>query len=217
MMRHMYKSELRKERSIAILKKQNIPYIEHLPVITDKHTSLRRSTEEVAYRAMVLQTVAVKAEGLEQEIVQEIIHHYKLDSYFTTKEREFIYNNNIDETTRIQFLWKYEAYWTLLWALGFVEQLEYPDKICDVPLAVSLLSERGAKQFLKEAKLRAQDEILDQADLIYRYHWATRNNRIKGIEPPAGLDNSVIMERHYTLNWLIDERNTDWDDISTNT
>lgn len=41
--------------------------------------------------------------------------------------------------TPVQFLWKYEAYWTLLWALGFVEQLEYPDKICDVPLAVSLL------------------------------------------------------------------------------
>lgn len=213
----MSESELRKERSIAILKTQNIPYIEHLPIITDNRTSLRRSTEEVAYRAMVLQTVAVKAEGLEQAIVQEIIHLYKLDSYFTRKEREFIYNNNIDETTGIQFLWKYEAYWTLLWALGFVEQLEYPDKICDVPLAVSLLSEKGAKQFLKEAKLRAEAEILDQADLIYRYHWATRNNRIKGIEPPAGLDNSVIMERHYTLNWLIDERNTDWDDISTDT
>lgn len=94
----MYESELRKERSIAILKTQNIPYIEHLSIITDKQTSLRWSTEEVAYRAMVLQTVAVKAEGLEQDIVQEIIHRYKLESYFTRKEREFIYNNNIDET-----------------------------------------------------------------------------------------------------------------------
>lgn len=139
----MSESELRKERSIAILKTQNIPYIEWLPRIEDTKTSVRRNTEEVAYRAMVLQVVAVKAEGLEQEIVEKIINDYGLDSYFTKNERKFIYGQEADEIDRIQFLWRYESYWVLLWALGFVEKLDYPDKICDVPLAVSFLANRS--------------------------------------------------------------------------
>jgi hypothetical protein len=213
----MHEAELRKERSISILKLQNIPYIEWLPTIEDTKTSLPLNTEEVAYRAMALQVVAVKAEGLESNIVEKIINEYGLSSYFTKKERQFIYSQDIPETDRIQFLWRYEAYWVLLWALGFVEKLDYPDEICDVPLAVSFLADRSREQFLKEAKLRPQEEILDQADLIYRYHWAAVEARIKGKETPGNMDASILYERHYTLNWLIGSGQSEWDDVAIST
>ena len=79
------------------------------------------------------------------------------------------------------------------------------------------MSNRKVSKFIENAKLRDREEIFDQADLIYRYHWAVRNNDLKGIEIPGNLDRSVIMERHYALNWSIDSDKTDWDDIVTHT
>src|SRR5215469_10878157 len=68
----------RKERSIAILKSEAIPYIEHLPVIETEEKSRRRAVEEVAVRALALCIVAVKGEGLEQPIVERIVRDYEL-------------------------------------------------------------------------------------------------------------------------------------------
>jgi Domain of unknown function (DUF4272) len=118
---------------------------------------------------------------------------------------------------RAQFSWRYEAYWLMLWSLGYVDTLKRPDSICDVPKAVSFLRENGRKEFIKKAKLRSQKEILDAADLIYRYHWATDDARINSKVAPAGLDAGVVMERHYALNWLIGYMGQEWDDISTDT
>ena len=79
------------------------------------------------------------------------------------------------------------------------------------------MKEKHKEQFISSAKLRTPSEILDQADLIYRYHWAVVDARVNGKEPPAKLDPSVVMERHYALNWLIGYMNQEWDDVSTDT
>jgi hypothetical protein len=53
--------------------------------------------------------------------------------------------------------------------------------------------------------------------LIYRYHWATTDARIKSQPAPVKLEGGVVQERHYVLNWLIGYLNQEWDDISTDT
>jgi hypothetical protein len=47
--------------------------------------------------------------------------------------------------------------------------------------------------------------------------WATTEARIKGAAPPAGLEPSVVLERHYALNWLTRFEDEDWDDVETPT
>lgn len=208
-------AEARKSRSIEVLKNKGIPCIDGLPRISSISESHRRDVKEVALRAMALAVVAEKAMGLEMDAVTKVISRYQLEGAFTPEERKFINSKSVDEKTRIQFIWRYESYWVLLWALGYVEVLEYPDRVCEVPLALSKMTEKSVEAFIKGAKLRSQSEILDQADLILRYHWASREALLQGKEPPAGLDNSVIMERHYTLNWLIEKY--DWDEVPTDT
>ena len=210
-------AETRKDRSIAILKAENVPFLEHLPLIATEAESTRRTTEQVATRAMALCIVAVKGEGLEQEIIDQLIDDYKLASAFTPKEKEFIENPHPTQHDRIQFAWRYECYWVMLWALGYIDKLERPDKICDVKLAVSFLRKNGRAGFLKKSKLRSQSEILDAADLIYRYHWAVVDARVNNRDAPAGLDGGVVMERHHALNWLIGYMDQEWDDVSTDT
>lgn len=208
----------RKQKSEEILQNENVPFVPHLPIIEDEETAQIREVEEIVRRAMALNIVAVKGEGLEQERVLEIIEEYNLSNAFSLKEKEFIQNENPSQQELVNFTWRYESYWVLLWALGYIEKLSRPDQICDVPRAVRIMVDRTAEEFIKDAKLRSTNEILDAADLIYRYDWACVDARINGRVAPAELDASVVYERHYALNWLIGyAENADWDDISTDT
>ena len=66
--------------------------------------------------------------------------------------------------------------------------------------------------------MRPVDEILDAADLNYRYDWACVNARIDRKSLPCGLNESVVVERHKALNWLIGADGAeDWDKIVVNT
>ena len=105
----------------------------------------------------------------------------------------------------------------MLWALGYIETLNYPDKVCDVPKAVGILRDISTKDFITKAKLRDLSEILDQADLIYRYDWAVVNARLKKQDAPADIDGGIVLERHHALNWLIGYMNQEWDDVTTDT
>ena len=210
-------AQARRDRSIAIHTAEKVPFIEHLPLIETAAESTRRITEQVATRAMALCIVAVKGEGLEQEIIDRLMEKYELASELTPKETAFINNPKPTQHDRIQFVWRYECYWVMLWALGYIDKLERPDKICDVNRAVSFLRENGRDGFLKQAKLRPQGELLDAADVILRYHWAVVDARINNRESPAGLDGGVVMERHHALNWLIGYMDQEWDDVSTDT
>ena len=60
----------------------------------------------------------------------------------------------------------------LLRSIGFVDTLERPEKIIDVPLTVQIFVDNKRDGLIAKAKLRSAAEILDAADLIYRYHWA---------------------------------------------
>jgi hypothetical protein len=207
----------RKARSEDILSKYNVPINKSLPYIEDEREALVRTKEEVANRALALLVVAVKAEGLEQEIVDSLVKGYELEKALTPKEISFINAKEPSQHDKTQFVWRYEAAWVLLWALGYVDELSYPNQICDVPAAVTFMQQRNKKQFVSDSSLRHVTEILDETDLIYRYHWAAVDARVNSQPTPAGIDSSVVLERHYSLNWLIGYMEQEWDDVSTDT
>jgi hypothetical protein len=207
----------RKGRSEAILHRDGVRINLHLPVIETQEEARLRSTQEVAYRALSLLAVALKGEGLEQQLVETLVGRYGLAPYFTPKEAVFIENAAPSQSDRSQFSWRYEAAWVLLWALGYLEELGKPSTICDVPKAVTIMHERSTAQFVADANLRSLEQVLDEADLIYRYDWAVVDARVNDKPSPAGLEPGVVQERHHALNWLIGYMDQDWDNVSTDT
>lgn len=217
--------EERKARSIAILKEKGVPYIEHLPVIEIDVTP--RTPEEIAKRAIAcLLSVQVACDfAHEGEVEQSRKFFLKmLDSYGLTEEltslEKNIFFGKPSKQEAANAGWKYEAYWPLIWALGLVDELKYPVQICDCEHAIEVVSSCNSfEEFLQSTTPRSIEEILDEADLIFRYDWACVEARIHGKEAPAGLDSGVVMERHCGLNWLIGKNtdNDDWDTVSTNT
>lgn len=210
-------SQDRKARSETILHKYSVTINKSLPYIEDEQETLVRTKENVASRALALLVVAVKAEGLEQDVVDSLVQGYQLEKILTPNEISFINNKKPSEHDKSQFIWRYEAAWVLLWSLGYVDELSYPNQICDVPAAVSFMQKRNKEQFINDSKLRPITEILNETDLIYRYHWAVVDARVNGQPTPANIDSSVVLERHYSLNWLIGYMDQEWDDISTDT
>ena len=207
----------RKLRSETLLRAEGVPFLAALPVIETTADALKRSKEEVALRTLCLLFVAAKAEGLENEVFERVLKSYELRPHLTPKELAFVLDHSPSPRDRHQFVWRYEAASTLLWALGFVAQLGKPVQPCDVKFAVRTMSGRTTSRFIEDSELRPIADILDQVDLIYRYHWAVRNARIKGQQIAADLDPDVTEERHYALKWLIGYLEQAWDDISTDT
>jgi hypothetical protein len=207
----------RKIRSEEVLSTLKVSVNKQLPLIEDETEALVRTKTEIATRALALLIVAVKAEGLEQEVVEIIADKYDLQRAFTPKEKLFIRHSTPSQHDKTQFIWRYEAAWPLLWALGYVEELSPPTHICDVAAAVTFLQQSTKEQFLSDSKLRSISEILNETDLIYRYHWAVVDARVNELSIPSNINSCVVMERHYALNWLIGYMEQEWDDVSTDT
>lgn len=130
----------------------------------------------------------------------------------------FISEKINDQQQRVQFSWRYERSWVLLWALGYIEKLDYPPSICDVPKLASTVSGKTVDQLVREAKPRRLSDILNEADLIYRIHWAVVEERVnKTVAVPSAIDRGVVLERHAALNWLIGYLDQEWDEITTDT
>ena len=218
-------AEKRKEASIELLKKKGVPYIDGLPMIESENEVSMRSHEEIARRAVccllaIQHSFDVNNDNDVQgshEFLYGMLEKWQLTSYLSEDER-MLFDGELSGYKLETFSWKYEAYWVLIWALGLVEALSFPTDVCDVGEAIRFVStHNNFESFMASTTLRESSEILDEADLIYRLHWATVDARLNNRPNPAGLDGSVIMERHMALNWLIGVFGDDWDNMSTDT
>jgi hypothetical protein len=209
----------RRIRSEDYCKTYNIPVYKNpnsLFVDTDDNVNLRTQTE-VVDRALALMYIGLKSEGLEQIHLDEVNKEFNVLDNLSSLEKEYVNAVEPSEQQVINANWRYEGLHVLLWALGYIESLKYPNEMCHVADDVKIIYQLGARRFRQNSKLRSKKEILDQADLILRLHWACVNARVNNQQMPSELNNSVIIERHHTLNWLIKYMNKNWDEVTTDT
>jgi len=208
----------RKERSVAFLKVHHVPIHASLPLVEDSASARLRSVREISERLVACTIAAVAGETGDNAFVEEVIAGFAARSLLSPREQEFIEHRMGDQQERVQFSWRYERSWALLWALGYVERLDYPPSVCDVPKLAELIRGKSLTEIGAKAKPRSVEEILDEADLIYRLHWAVVDDRLNHTaNVPEGVDKGVVQERHAALNWLIGYQGQEWDEITTDT
>lgn len=207
----------RKRRSDARLRQEGVPVNLWLPVIESERDAALPPTEAVAMRAVATLTVAARASGMPEDQAKALVREYRLDAWFSAKERAFMAQAEPGVEECGVNSWRFEAANVLFWALGLVDRLGRPDAQCDPAALVALVEGQSRAALLAGARLRPVAEVLDEADLIYRYRWALVDARLKDLPPPAGLDDDVAMERHHALNWLVQHADTDWDDVTLDT
>ena len=210
-------AKIRKARSEEILRAAGVPLNLKLPAIVDVGQTTGRTHREVVGRTLAILATAVKGEGLEQKVVDALIEDFGVREYLSPNEAAFIAQSNPSMIDRVQFAWRYEAAWTLLWAISAVDELQPPSEIVDVRAIGAIVRGETVDTFMLKTSLRPMEELLDEADLIYRYRWALVDAQLRDDEPPADLDPGVALERHRALNWLIGYLNQDWDDVTPDT
>lgn len=218
----------RRLRSRKILEENFIYVPVWYPVIESESESQCRSPEEIAERAVTLLIISLYSECRIQEkmgyeeayrFVEDIIESFDAEEFLSPSEREYINNPDSTEQEQISYSWKYENLFVMEWALGLVDELDFPDHICDVPNVVKLLNECSTiSDILEKSNPKSKKQLLDECDLIFCLDWSCVDTRIHNLSAPAGMDNGVVLERHKSLNWLVgaDDR-AEWDLVGTNT
>ncbi len=206
----------RKARSERILASEGVLVSRDLPPLEVSQFAPRHK-QDIAYRVLCLLMSAIKAERMDQGMVLRVVRQYGLAAHFSPSEKEFIRDLEPSAKQCVRFSWRYESAWVLLWALGYVRNLGIPRAACDVSFAVACMRDRSTQGFIADAKLRPNDQILDQADLVFRYHRSLIDAALANQTTPANLNAGVVYERHYALNWLIRHNDQDWDDVTTET
>lgn len=215
----------RRAENNAKLQARGIHFLPNLPYLNEQNEVKTRTAPEIATRAVASLFTTLAA--LEQEngnydneraFIQSKINDFGVQAALTPAERVVI-SGEANAQERINAVWKYEAYWTLVWALGFVDELDFPDHIVDGSTAIGIVAQfANLGEMVAAAKLRDVSEILDEADLIYRYHWACVDARVNGKPKPNGLEESVVAERRVGLWWLLDiDGEDDWDNVAMDT
>lgn len=219
----------RKERSMAWLKERRIYVSPWLPFLSEiEANGPARTTREICGRAAALLAISLYSEcrlgeGMDYEQAKEFIapvmERFMVEEFLSPKEKTYLENPESAREEQIQYSWQYENLLVMEWALGLVDELPYPDNICDVGKTVRILHPFDSlEEFEQDVSVRPYRELLDAADLIYRIDWACVDARVMGMKAPAELDAGVVVERHRSLFWLagIDERCA-WDDIDLST
>lgn len=219
----------RRAATIAKLNANQIPYADQMPLLPDSENVKMKTIEQIARRAtailIVIQFVREVLDDTEKanvktskRIAEVFLNRYGVKKDLTIAEEAFLEKGQYDKQELIDKMWLYEAVWTMYWSIGLVGELKEPTEICDVAYLLDVLaSYTNIGELLADAEIRASAEILDYMDENYLYHWACVDERIKGHQPPAGLDEGVVMERQRAFNWLIQLNDEQWDEVTMNT
>lgn len=212
-------AEQRKKETEKLLKSLSIPYIEHLPLLEEENDIKMRTAKEIAERILILTYLNYVSEVPdEKEKVIDFLRTNSLWDKVSTNERELLKKEQLLEQEAVNISWRSEAIWLLLWTINKVDKLELPTEQVGVSEIMSRLPEFlvAPKEFIENATIRPSTEILDISDLTYRLHWAAREADLNSQRIPANLSLSVIMERHYAINWVTYYAD-EWDEVTTDT
>lgn len=215
---HEYSAEQieRKNNSEEFLNKHGIKINKNLPCIPSSTDIKLRTKKRIINRAYALLITAVKGEGIEQAHLERTVKEKNINS-FSPKELHLFKAAQLNDQEKANATWRYESLYTILWALGKMDDLKFPNEICNVKAVVGTLFQPNREDFENSVKIKNVDEILNELDKTYRMNWACVDARIKGQPVGGNINPSVIYERHYALNWLTNYMDQEWDDVQTNT
>lgn len=206
------KDKSRIKRNIEILKQKNIPFIEHMKAIPFNSCTSLCSKEEIISRMLADYVIATCAlYSLEEKV--NIVHYVlsQMDEKLNIKSvlapvdinfLNAITEQKVSKQGLQDATWAFEECAMLMWTLGLIDKPD-SDKMCKVEqLNNFFFNIKNYDELLSQCTIKSKEEILEQADLIFRYHWACRETRMKG-KKIQQLDEMIVQEQRRALEWVL--------------
>ena len=200
----MKSPEIRKELSELTLHKRGIRLNLQLPTIESEDEIQIRGADEVLQRLQALATVCTYPQ-----------HATDSSSAALSKQEQALLDGNLDDASALQLQQSSRhALCFLMWAAGLENKPGMPDQHSGQPDLQKITTVDDARTL----HLRSKTELLDWAELLYRFHWAVRHAHLQNRPVPGRLDAIAVEAWHRAANWMICyEDEADWDLVSTET
>ncbi|WP_289056130.1 DUF4272 domain-containing protein [Carboxylicivirga marina] len=211
----------RKEFSENRLADLGILYNPNLPLTHETSDVIIRDSKEITSRIVVLWevvNVASKFKGADRKESVKFLKDVDLWNCLSQKEKKFLSTTDHEKQRIIDLTWQTEILKVLYWSINEIPSLGEPieDKSLVDISEMTFKKYPSLEKFINQTKIRTTEEILDEADFIYRLHWCSRNHRRKNQGVPSKYNYSVIRERDFAFRWITDPKEN-WDNITLDT
>ena len=226
--------EARTERVLMQTAAYGVPcYQGHIRWVGDEESVTLRSATDVARRVVAMHSVVTYARGRPRAEVLADIEGFGVAADLSPTEANLLHSEPLDEAARQEMIWSLEALVPLMWALGFIDELAWPESMIDVEALHDLIfTSLPTPEAVNQATLRSATEVLDAVELTVRQHNGLRGCHTSGDLVPMNfnwndptemvvasrsLAAPVLAQRHRAMNWLIRFGDADWDYVDTPT
>ena len=199
-------------KNMNLLKEKNIPYIEHMKAIPFNSCTNLRSKEEIINRMLADYAVATCAlyslEGkvnIIPSVLNQMDEKLNLKSVISPEDIKFL-NAMSEQKVSKQSLqdatWAFEECAMLMWALSLIEKPNSNNECNVEELDKFFFNTKNYDELKSQCSLKSKNEILEHADLLFRYHWACRETRMQG-KPLPQLNEMIVQEQRRGLEWVL--------------
>jgi hypothetical protein len=192
--------ELIRKQSLRIAFNLGYPINPGLAFVRPKNP---KSKDEAVSRLLCLFALVTRAEGISRRKVRAWLKSEELAKVLTRDERGYLEWSNGETHPFISY--NVESIWTLAWALGLIEELDFGKDAGDalIGLLPDIKKGESGAALRARAVLRPWEEVLAACDLADCIHWAIREANIKGWKQVGKVHPYAITERRRALKWLI--------------
>ena len=161
-----------RNHSLEEARRLNYPVNPNLPELDERQNI--RTTAEAAHRMLALHAVVASSCGFPKANALEWLDREGLAESLEPEEKQFL-EMTTNEAQKNAMQWQVEALWTLAWALGCHDTLDFTDSCADdfVSMLPDLKAGAATQTFLSGLTIRAKDELLRQCDLAYDLAFTT--------------------------------------------
>ena len=201
-----------KTRSQAFLKARGIRVNEALPFIEAPEELRPMSAQDVARRSLVLgYMIGIGFRQPGSRLKSQVVK-WGLYQSTSSAERALLEKEEYSQQEIVDATWLTECVQSLAWGLGMAQIDHF--RRCDSDLGPKFPIMSDPSRFIASARLRDFAEIYFQSDLLYRLHWASRDDRMHG--RAVTLDEGLIRERRKAMDWMLGVE-PDWDEVPSDT
>lgn len=180
-----------------------------------------KDPQKVAERLFALIAISAAAHEQPPTNIRNWIEEQSLEHIFSIEENDLLNSDSPDDDQIVRASWRLEGVPVFLWALALLNELPPASTATDrstIGVNSEFMSDAG--KVIASASLRAEDDLVVMRDKIHLLHWGVRAGPSgRRLFPNKGYDESaisgVVYERHYAINWLLDDE--EWDFVRTDT
>ena len=204
--------EQAKARSESFLKEKGIRVNEALPLLEDISELSPQAPQAVARRCIVLGYMIGIGYDQSGSRLKEKLKEWDLYQFTSQEERALLEKNEFTDQEKVNATWLTECVQSMAWGLGIAEIDHF--RHCDDDLGTKFPIMSDPTDFIAQSTLRPFEEIYYQSDLLYRMHWASRDDRLDGKK--GILEEGLIAERRKGMDWMLGVEE-DWDEVPMDT